>query len=108
MASDERNGDENSQRTSDGNPATEPERRPARNGDSATGKIDDIPVELDDGVEGSERGEETEAVEGASVEIEPLDTPIEAGTIDPENALFVVLGMVLTVLVVVRFLSVLP
>jgi hypothetical protein len=41
-------------------------------------------------------------------EVEPLDTPIESGTIDPENALFVVLGMVLTVLVVVRFLSVLP
>ncbi|HKL28502.1 MAG TPA: hypothetical protein VJ898_04465 [Natrialbaceae archaeon] len=41
-------------------------------------------------------------------EVEPLDTPIEKGAIDPENALFVVLGMVLTVLVVVRFLSVLP
>ncbi|MFT4889496.1 MAG: hypothetical protein ACI9YT_000405 [Halobacteriales archaeon] len=105
MASEERNEDGNSERTNDGNPATETERPPARDGDSATGRIDDMPEELD---EGGESGEETEGVEEAPVEIEPLDTPIEAGTIDPENAVFVVLGIVLTVLVVVRFLSVLP
>jgi len=103
MASDELDGDENARRTSDGTPATGAERPPVRDGDSATGSGDDIPEELEDG-----DGEETEAVEEAPVEIEPLDTPIEAGTIDPENALFVVLGIVLTILVVVRFLSVLP
>lgn len=108
MASDERDADDNSQRTSDGTPATEADRRPARDGESATGRNADSPEELDDEDEGNEGSEETEDGEAAPVEIEPLDTPIEAGTIDPENALFVVLGMVLTVLVVVRFLSVLP
>ena len=55
--------------------------------------------------ESPETGEDEEDL---PFEVEPLDTPIEKGTIDLENALFVVLGMVLTVLVVVRFLSVLP
>lgn len=55
-----------------------------------------------------ESGKTGEAVEEPPVEFDPPDTPIEKGTIDPENALFVVLGMVLTALVVVRFLSVLP
>jgi hypothetical protein len=55
-----------------------------------------------------ERPDTQEDEEDLPFEVEPLDTPIEKGTIDLENALFVVLGMVLTVLVVVRFLSVLP
>lgn len=42
------------------------------------------------------------------LEVNPLDTRIETGAIDPENALFVVLGMALTVMIVVRFISVLP
>lgn len=55
-----------------------------------------------------ERGDTAEDEGELPFEVEPLDTPIQKGAIDPENALFVVLGMVLTVLIVVRFLSVLP
>lgn len=63
---------------------------------------------VEDEPETPEEGADESDEEDVPIEIEPLDTPIEKGSVDPENALFVVLGMVLTILVVVRFLSVLP
>lgn len=63
------------------------------------------------GTEADQQNEdETQATgeDDVPLDITPLDTRIETGSIDPENALFVLLGIVLTVMVVVRFLSVLP
>jgi hypothetical protein len=92
MARDERNEAESESKGS------------ARTG---TGRIRDAMAEGDDTDGDAGQSDETDD-EAVRVEIEPLDTPIEQESIDPENALFVVLGMALTVLVVVRFLSVLP
>jgi hypothetical protein len=47
-----------------------------------------------------------DAMNGVHVQTDAA--PIERGTIDRENALFVVLGVLLSVLVFVEFLSVLP
>ena len=47
-----------------------------------------------------------DAVEG--VHVQTPEAPIERGTIDRENALFVILGVLLSVLVFVEFVSVLP
>ncbi len=50
----------------------------------------------------------TDLDEVEGIQIESPDTPIERGTIDRENAAFVVLGVLISVLVFLEFLSVLP
>jgi hypothetical protein len=49
---------------------------------------------------------ELEELEG--IQVRSLDEAVERGRVDVENALFVVLGVALSVLVVLRFLSVVP
>lgn len=88
--------------------------------DDADGATDEWPAEdaAIDGREGPRPPRETvdelsdedltdlDDVEG--IEVEAPDTPIERGTIDRENALFVVLGVAISVLVFLEFLTVLP
>ena len=50
----------------------------------------------------------TDLDEVEGIRVEAPDTPIERGTIDRENAAFVVLGVLISVLVFLEFLSVLP
>jgi len=114
MASDERRDEEDDRRNAlddrldgeglpgspdDGSGLEKADRRDTTDGMDVEQAVRKLTAETED-------GDETD--EEITFEVEPLDTPIEKGAIDPENALFVVLGMVLTILVVVRFLSILP
>lgn len=63
-------------------------------------------LDLEDDDDESATVEDLGELEG--IQIRSLDEVVERGHVDVENALFVVLGVALSVLVVLRFISVVP
>jgi len=98
MAEDGDGEDRHSDR-SDGRDSTGPDEGPT------DGPVHRTPRETVDELS-DEDLTDLDEVEG--IQIESPEAPIERGTIDRENALFVILGVVLSVVVFLEFLSVLP